>query len=121
MIFNHFDSAPLCLLVNTASRFLIKVANLTPQDRYRLCRQIVRSGGGSDAAFVVDGIGAATLTELRDAGFKVYQAHAGSIADNLERLARKNLPELTADRMAPGTGPSHDTDNDDLPRFGCGF
>jgi ArsR family transcriptional regulator len=121
LVSNHFDSAPLCVIVDTATRTLIEVANRNQQDRYGLCRELVRRSGGADAAFVVDGIGTGALAELKQAGFKIFQAQPGTVADNLERIVRKELVELTGDQVVTGTGQIHAEDDDDLPGFGCGF
>ena len=121
LVSNHFDSAPLCVVVDTATRTLIEVANRTQQDRYGLCRELVRRSSGADVAFVVDGIGTGALAELKQAGFKVFQARPGTVADNLERIARKELTELTVDRSNADLDRAPDNDDDDLPRFGCGF
>jgi predicted Fe-Mo cluster-binding NifX family protein len=72
-------------------------------------------------AFVVDGIGTGALAELKQAGFKVFQARPGTVADNLERIARKELTELTVDRSNADLDRAPDNDDDNLPRFGCGF
>jgi len=121
LVCNHFDSAPLCVIIDTATRCLIEVANRVPQDRYGFCRELVRRSGGADAAFVVDGIGAGALAELKRAGFKVFQAQPGTIADNLERIVRMELAELTDPQGVAGTVQPHGDGDDDLPRFGCGF
>lgn len=109
------------MIVDTATRSLIEVANRTPQDRYGLCRELARRVGNGHAAFVVDGIGAGALAELKQAGFKVFQAQSGTIADNLERIARMELTELPDNQIAGGTAQTPDDDEDDGHRFGCGF
>jgi hypothetical protein len=101
---------------------MVEVGNRTPQDRYNICREIVKRGGGADAAFVVDGIGTGSLLSLKQAGFKVYQARPGTVADNLEHLTRNELSELSTPRGASETNRvCGGDDDDDLPQFGCGF
>jgi predicted Fe-Mo cluster-binding NifX family protein len=121
LVSSDFDSAPLCVIVDTECHAMVEIGNRTPQDRYNICGEIVKRGG-ADAAFVVDGIGSGSLSALKQAGFKVYQAQPGTIADNLEHLIRKELKELSTPRGSIETNLLFGgDDDDDLPRFGCGF
>jgi ArsR family transcriptional regulator len=121
MVSSHFDSAPLCVIVNTGTRSMLEIANRAPLERHGLCRELIKHGGTADTAFVVDGIGAGALAELRHAGFRVFQAQPGTVADNLERMSRNELMELADERIVSGATQSNDDDDDDLPGFGCGF
>ncbi len=117
LVHNHFDSAPLCVIVDTASRTLLEVANRSPRGHHDLCRRLLELGGG--AALVVEGIGSATLRELQQAGIRVYQSCGVSLAGNLEQFNRQTLVELTA---APACNDPYLDENGDLPSgFGCGF
>jgi ArsR family transcriptional regulator len=118
---SDYDSAPLCVIVDNATGSLLEVANRPAPERHGLCRELAKYGGNSEAAFVVDGIGAGALSELGRAGFKVFQAVPGNVADNLERVARQELTELTGRPGVPTATLPSDADDDDLPRFGCGF
>jgi predicted Fe-Mo cluster-binding NifX family protein len=121
LVSSHFDSAPLCVIVDTATHSLLEVANRVPGERHGLCREIVKRSGERARVFVVDGIGASALAELRQAGFRVFQAQPGTVADNLEHIARNELAELTDSHPACGVTQPQGNDDDDLPRFGCGF
>lgn len=120
LVHNHFDSAPLCVIVDTASRTLLEVANRSPRGHHDLCRRLLELGGGAEgAALVVEGIGSAMLRELQQAGIRVYQSCCVSLAGNLEQFNRQALVELTA---APACIDPYLDENGDLPSgFGCGF
>lgn len=119
LVSSHFDSAPLCVIVDTVTGSMVEVANRSSQESHGLCQALAKLGEIHDAIFVVDGIGAGALTLLTRAGFKVYQAAPGTVADNLKRIARNELDELLLTPVVPDTAFSED--DDESPQFGCGF
>lgn len=106
-VFNHFGSAPLFMVVETDSRKVTEVVNRDQQHRRGACRPLRALGEHAVDAIAVGGIGAGALSGLMQAGLKVYQAKAGTIAANLESFAREELPELTLQQVCGGHGEGH--------------
>jgi predicted Fe-Mo cluster-binding NifX family protein len=106
-VFNHFGSAPMFLIVETESRSVAEVVNRDLGHQHGACRPLRALGGQAVEAIAVGGIGAGALAGLMQAGLKVYQAHPGTIADNLERFGRNELPELSQQQVCGGHGHGH--------------
>jgi predicted Fe-Mo cluster-binding NifX family protein len=124
LVHDYFDSAPLSLVIDVETRAVVAVLACGRPDRHDVCRSLEAFVQHSVEAIVADGIGAGTAAGFRQAGLKIFQAHHGTIADNLERMARGELPELSLDRCSAATTvPVYlNTDDDDPPtQFGCGF
>jgi len=106
-VFNHFGSAPIFLIVDADSRVVAEVVNRDLNHAHGACRPLRTLGGQNVDAIAVGGIGAGALSGLMQAGLKVYQAQSGTVADNLDRLNRQELPELTAQQVCSGHGQGH--------------
>jgi predicted Fe-Mo cluster-binding NifX family protein len=120
-VFNHFGSAPMFLIVDADSRTVAEVVNRDLNHPHGACRPLRAMGGQVVDAIAVGGIGAGALSGLKQAGLRVYQAQAGTVAENLERLAAQELQELTLQQVCGGHGHQCGGGDDDLPQFGCGF
>jgi predicted Fe-Mo cluster-binding NifX family protein len=106
-VFNHFGSAPIFLVVDSESRTVSEVVNRDLGHAHGACRPLRALGGAEVDAIAVGGIGAGALSGLKQAGLTVYQAQAGTIADNLECMARQELAELTMQQVCGGHGHEH--------------
>lgn len=122
-VFTHFGSAPMFLLVDADQRSVTEVVNRDRNHQHGACRPLRALGGQKVEAIVVGGIGAGALKGLKRADCKVYQANAGSVADNLDQFLKQELTELAPGQVCGGhhrhqCGSRHD--NADF-EFGCGF
>lgn len=107
LVFDHFGSAPLFLIVETDGNTVAEVANRDFGHQHGACRPLWALGGKNVEAIAVGGIGAGALAGLVQAGMKVYQARPGTVATNLECFARAELPELTMRQVCGGHGQGH--------------
>ncbi len=101
-IFEHFGLAPMFLLVDAKTGEVEEQANRN-EGRGRGGRQPFKALVGKTVdAVVVGEIGQGALAGLHQAGFKIFQAQAGSIADNLSLLTEGNLTELSLNAVCRG-------------------
>ena len=101
-VYNHFGSAPMFLLVDAERRLVAEEVNRDVHHQHGACRPLRALGGQDVDAIVVSGIGAGALSGLNQAGFKVYRAVAGTIAENLDRFLTQGLTELTPAQTCGG-------------------
>ena len=101
-VYNHFGSAPMFLLVDAEQRSVAEEVNRDIHHQHGACRPLRALGGQAVDAIVVGGIGAGALSGLNQSGLKVYQAAAGTIAENLDRLLKQELVELTPAQTCGG-------------------
>jgi predicted Fe-Mo cluster-binding NifX family protein len=94
-VYNHFGSAPLFLVVDTATNEVAAINNRDQHHTHGACNPMKALDGRQVDAIVVGGIGAGALTRLNQMGIKVHRAQAGTIADNIPSLTSGKLPELT--------------------------
>jgi len=106
-VYNHFGSAPMFLLIDAEQRSVAETVNRDPDHQHGACRPLKALGGQAVDAIVVGGIGAGALSGLNQAGFKVYQAEAGTIAENLDQLLKQGLAELTPAQTCGGQHRHH--------------
>jgi predicted Fe-Mo cluster-binding NifX family protein len=93
-IHGRFGTAGLFLLVDSETRQIEEMGHHDP-----LNGPLWNFGGWHVDAIVAGNIGARTLAELSRAGLKVYQARKATVAENLEVMAKSELPELTAQAL----------------------
>jgi predicted Fe-Mo cluster-binding NifX family protein len=93
-VFNHFGSAPMFVIVDTETNVVDSVHNGDQHHAHGACDPLKALDGRKIDAVVVGGIGAGALGKLIRNGIAVYQAQAGTIRDNIEALAEKDLPEF---------------------------
>ena len=101
-VYNHFGSAPMVLLIDAEQRSVAEAVNRDLNHQHGACRPLKALGGQKVEAIVVGGIGAGALSGLNQAGYKVYQAGAGTIAENLDNFLKHGLAELTPAQTCGG-------------------
>jgi predicted Fe-Mo cluster-binding NifX family protein len=106
-ILEHFGSAPMFLLVDSQTGEIEERSNRDKGHAHGNCQPLRALAGITCDAIVVGGIGRGALSGLNRAGLKVFQAHPGTIADNLARMATAQLKELTFNDVCGGHAGLH--------------
>jgi len=109
VIFEHFGSAPMFLLVDSETAEIKVHSNLDKGHSHGNCQPLKAIAGQTVDAIVVGGIGKGALTGLNQAGLKVFQAYPGTIAENLAQMATEQLTEFTPGDVCGGHGHGHGT------------
>ncbi|MCP3176027.1 MAG: NifB/NifX family molybdenum-iron cluster-binding protein [Desulfuromonadales bacterium] len=112
VVFGHFGSAPLFVVVDTESRAVQAVNNGDKDHAHGQCKPLRALGGQQVDAIVVGGIGSGALMGLNRVGLKVFQAQGVTVADNLACLREDSLPELTLQGTCGGHGHGHGCGHD---------
>lgn len=107
LVFSHFGSAPLFVVVDNETQQVSEVANRDLHHQHGACSPLRALGGQEVQAIVVGGIGAGALNGLRQAGLKVYQAKGATVAENLSQFNTQDLLELTPGQVCGGHGHGH--------------
>ncbi len=119
-VFEHFGSAPMFLLVDSQTGEIKEQSNRDKGHTHGNCQPLKALADLSFDAIVVGGIGKGALTGLNQAGLKVFQAHPGTIADNLAQMATEQLHELTPDDVCGGHAGPHSHSHGSGDGSGCG-
>lgn len=104
IVYNHFGSAPLFLIVDTATNSISVVKNRDQDHVHGACNPIKALDNQKVDAVVVGGIGGGALNKLNQMGIRVHRAQAGSVGDNIAVLNSGGLPELTLQGCCGGHG-----------------
>ncbi len=95
VVFNHFGSAPLFIMVDTETMEVSQLTNGDAGHSHGACSPIKALGGQAVDAVVAGGIGGGALSKLNEAGIRVYRAQAETIKDNVEILTAGSLREFS--------------------------
>lgn len=106
-VFGHFGSAPMFLVVDTASGMVTEQVNRDLGHAHGQCQPVRALGNRLVDAIVVGGIGAGALMGLNRSGLKVYRSLGATIAEDLACLAQEGLLELTTDQVCGGHSGQH--------------
>jgi predicted Fe-Mo cluster-binding NifX family protein len=107
-IFPHFGSAPLYLVVDSATRACRVVANTDQHHEHGRCHPLGALRAESVEAVVAAGIGAGALSRLLQAGVAVYGAGPHTASELLDALTAGTLAKLDpADACAQVHGHGH--------------
>jgi predicted Fe-Mo cluster-binding NifX family protein len=101
-VYNHFGSAPLFLVVDTATNDIAVINNRDQNHVQGACNPTKALDGRQVDAIVVGGIGAGALTKLNQMGIRVHRAGAPTVAENIPVLTSGKLPELTLQACCGG-------------------
>ncbi|MBI5640056.1 MAG: NifB/NifX family molybdenum-iron cluster-binding protein [Nitrospirae bacterium] len=104
-VYNHFGSAPLFVVVDTATNASSLIINRDQHHAHGACNPIMALDNQKVDAIVVGGIGGGALNRLGQMGIKAYKARAGTISENLGLFLTGQLDEYSS-RMCCG-GHSH--------------
>jgi predicted Fe-Mo cluster-binding NifX family protein len=93
-VFNHFGSAPVFIIVDTAGNEITTVNNQDMNHVHGACNPIKALDGKRVDAMVVGGIGAGAMSKLNAMGIRVYGSSAATLRENLALLNAGKLREL---------------------------
>jgi predicted Fe-Mo cluster-binding NifX family protein len=104
IVFNHFGSAPLFLIVDRATHGVTAVSNRDQQHTHGACNPMKALDDQKVDAVVVGGIGAGALAGLNRMGITVYRSLAATIKENLALLESGRLPVIEPHGTCAGHG-----------------
>ncbi len=100
----HFGSAPLFMLVDTASGNATAIANTDQHHSHGACNPLKVLEGQQVDGIVVGSIGAGALNHLKSSGLRVYKAQGTTVQQNTDRIASNTLEEFFGRDCCPGHG-----------------
>lgn len=103
-VYNHFGSAPLFLIFDTATGALLAVNNRDQHHVHGACHPLKALDNQQVDAVVVGGIGGGALNRLNQLGIRVHRAQAGTVQENLSLFQSNRLPEITRQGCCGGHG-----------------
>ncbi len=106
-VFGHFGSAPGFVVVDMTTNELTAINNSDQIHEHGACNPVAGLGGHQVDAIVVGGIGGGALHKLNSSGMRVFQAHAGTIAENVLLFKANELPEYLPGHTCGGHGHSN--------------
>jgi predicted Fe-Mo cluster-binding NifX family protein len=106
-VFGHFGSAPIFLVIDTATKEVAEVINRDQHHEHGRCSPLKALGGKEVDAVVVGGIGGGAIGGLTRAGIQVFKAQDGTVADNIEKFVAKELSVMDSSQCCGGHGKGH--------------
>lgn len=91
-VYGHFGSAPVFILVDTATEETTTITNADQHHSHGMCSPLRALGEHEIDCVIVGGIGGGALMKLEQAGIKVYRAMGLTIRDNLDLFTAGRLP-----------------------------
>ena len=90
----HFGSAPVFLLVDTATRPCRAVPNQNAHHAHGMCQPLAALAGEAVDGLVVGGIGPGALMKLQAEGIKVFRCEHATVAEALAALEAGTLRQV---------------------------
>ena len=106
-VFGHFGSAPGFVVVDLITDEITAINNSDQIHEHGACNPVAGLGGHQVDAIVVGGIGGGALHKLNASGLRVFQARAGTIAENVLLFKANELPEYMPGHTCGGHGHSN--------------
>ena len=111
IVFSHFGSAPMFMLVDTEDNQATAITNSDQHHSHGACNPLQALKGQQVDGIIIGGIGAGALNHLQRSGLRVFKAQGTTVQENLEKIAQNSLPEFTIRDTCPGhehgTGQTH--------------
>jgi len=105
-VYGHFGSAPGFVVVDMETSEVTVINNSDKIHEHGACNPVAGLGGHHVDAIVVGGIGGGALHKLNGAGIRAFQAHEGTIAENMTLFRAEGLPEYMPGHSCGGHGHS---------------
>ena len=94
-VFGHFGSAPMFLLVDTASNQATAISKTDSHHSHGACKPMLALSGQQVDGIVVGNIGAGARVQLRRSGLRVFKARGATVLENIEKIVLDSLPEYS--------------------------
>ncbi len=107
VVYNHFGSAPLFLIIDTQTNDLTAVKNRDQHHVHGQCNPVQALDNRQVDAVIVGGIGPGAVSKLGQMGIKVHKAQAGTVSENLDIFKAGNMPELSLQGCCGSHGHGH--------------
>jgi predicted Fe-Mo cluster-binding NifX family protein len=104
----HFGSAPLFLVVDTATGTCREIPNRNEHHAHGMCQPLESLAGERFDGIVVGGIGQGALGKLRATGVRVFRANAATVEDAVAALLSGVLEEVTPASACAGHAREHE-------------
>ncbi|MHB8836266.1 MAG: NifB/NifX family molybdenum-iron cluster-binding protein [Candidatus Methylomirabilia bacterium] len=104
IVFNHFGSAPVFVIVDQKANTVASVANRDQQHAHGACNPMRALDNQQVDAVVVGGIGAGALAGLNRMGIKVHRSLAATVRENLALFGSGGLTVIGAQGTCAGHG-----------------
>jgi len=104
VVYNHFGSAPVFVIVDPETNSVVAVANRDRQHAHGACNPMRALDNQRVDAVVVGGIGAGALAGLNRIGIKVHRSLAVSVRENLALFGSGGLAVIGAQGTCAGHG-----------------
>ncbi len=104
LVYNHFGSAPMFIVVDTDSNEVQAISNNDQHHVHGACNPVMAMNGEYVDAVVVGGIGAGALNKLNQRGIRVFRALGAKVIDNVELLRANTLPQFSLQHTCAGHG-----------------
>jgi len=95
MVYGHFGSAPLFIVVDTDTNTVENINNGDLGHQHGMCSPIQALNGKTIDSIVVGGIGAGAINKLQAMGIKVYRASEDTVQNNINLFKNNSLPEIS--------------------------
>jgi len=102
VVYGHFGSAPLFVLVDSETLAVEPLANRDEHHVHGACNPLKALAGRAVDAVIVGGIGAGAVRGLRSAGIAVYHCPPVTIAEAVTQFKAGTLPELDVQHACGG-------------------
>ena len=102
IVYGHFGSAPLFLLVDSETLAVEPLINNDEHHVHGACNPLKALAGRTVDAVIVGGIGAGAVRGLRQAGIAVYRSPAQIVAAAVAQFNAGALPELDGSQACSG-------------------
>lgn len=104
VVYGHFGSAPVFVIVDSATNVLVSVANRDQHHTHGACNPMRALDNQQVDAVVVGGIGGGALAGLNRMGIAVHRSLAATIKQNLALLDSGDLPVIGPQGSCGGHG-----------------
>ena len=102
IVYGHFGSAPLFLLVDSETLAVEPLVNHDEHHVHGACNPLKALAGRAVDAVIVGGIGAGAVRGLRQAGIAVYRSPAQTVTAAVAQFNASELPELDVQHACGG-------------------
>lgn len=104
VVFNHFGSAPVFVVIDTATSAVASISNGDQHHAHGACNPMRALDNQKIDTVVVGGIGGGALAGLNRMGIKVHRSLAATIKENLALLGSGALPVIEPHGACAGHG-----------------